>query len=180
MKRTTLINLHLYFSGVSLFILLLFITSGSLHLFGVEENDTKTTLASIEVDKNLTKENLETLFIKELQTREPRYRFDYIKGKDTSLTTRPTTRTFYTINYTPELGVAQIFQHVPNINKRFMELHKGHGPQATRKILACIGIIFALAILTGLWLGLSVPRYRKITLFTAFSSLAIVFGLFSL
>ena len=180
MKRSTLVNIHLYFSGISLFILLLFITSGSLHLFGFKEEDKKTIVASIEIEEKLSKKDLENLLARELKNRWPGYRFDYIKGGDTSLTTRPTTRTFYTVQYSPDLGVAQISEHVPNINKRFMELHKGHGPKATRKILASIGVIFALAILSGLWLGLSVPRYRKITLITALSSLAIVFVLFSL
>ena len=108
------------------------------------------------------------------------YSFDYTKGNDDSLITRPTTRTYYQISYASDIGVVEISEHVPNFNKRLMEFHKGHGPKMARKIVACIALIFALAIFTGLWLGLTVPSYRKITLACSATSLLIVLVLFNL
>ena len=63
MKRSTLIHLHLYFTGVSLFLLLLFITSGSLHLFEIEEGESKKVLDRIEIQGLTTKEGLEKFFL---------------------------------------------------------------------------------------------------------------------
>lgn len=180
MKRKTMINLHLYLSSVSLFLLLLFICSGSLHLLNIEEGESKESLGQYQTTDNLDKAGLEELFKSQLTTLKPSYRFDYMKGRDTSLMTRPTTRTYYTIDYNPSENSAEIVEHVPNFNKRLMEFHKGHGPKASRKILAFIGLIFALTIFTGLWLGLTVKVYRKITLLSSATSLLIVLLLFNL
>lgn len=178
MKRTTLITLHLYFSGISLFLLLVFISSGSLHLLEVPETETKSLVKSYD-PSTMKAFNDPKEFLKEsLSVLDPTYRFDYIKGGNGNFTTRPTTRTFYTL--ATNKNSIEIYKHVPGLTKRFMELHKGHGPKATRKILGVIASIFALAIFTGAWLGLSSRAYRKTTLITGFSSALIVLLLFNL
>ena len=178
LKRTTLINLHLYFSGISLFLLLVFIFSGSLHLLGVSETETKSLVKTYDPSTMKDFETPELFLEQSLQAINPSYSFDYIKGRGGNLTTRPTTRTFYTLA-TTEKSI-EIYKHVPGVTKRFMELHKGHGPKATRKILGGIAMIFALAIFTGAWLGLTTRAYRKTTLITGLSSALIVLLLFNL
>lgn len=180
MDRRSVINLHLYFSGVSLFLLLLFILSGSLHLFGVKEGEQSLSLGFVEVVGAPSQENLEKLLNEKIKEHNPNYKFDYIKGKSPSFITRPTTRTYYKLKYNDVDNKVEVTQHIPNFNKRLMEFHKGHGPLRTKKILAVIALIFALAIFTGLWLGLTVKSYRKITLLTSGTSLLIVLFLFNL
>lgn len=178
MKRATLINLHLYFSGLSTFILLLFIISGSLHLYGFKETKTSVLVKVIKIQSPLTKKTLEAKFKGLLETEFPKYRFDYIKGSSRALKTRPTTREYFTLeNRGSSLG---LIKHSPNFTMKLMEFHKGHGPRSSRKLLATISIIFALAIVTGIWLGLTVKKYKRITLLTSLSGLALVLIMFSL
>ena len=178
MKRATLIKLHLYFSGVSLFLLLVFICSGSLHLLGFSETETKSLVKTYDPSTIESFESPEVFLEQSLQAIKPSYRFDYIKGRGDSFTTRPTTRTFYTLSINK--NEIEINKHVPSLRKRFMELHKGHGPKATRKILGGIAFIFALAIFTGAWLGLTTKAYRKTTVITGLTSALIVLLLFNL
>lgn len=180
MKRMTLIYLHLFFSGVSLCLLLLFITSGSLHLFGIEETEQVETVLTETITVPLDKPHLENQFKDLLAKTAPDYRYDYFKGDDKALIARPTSRTYYKVTQDPTQGVLTLSKHTPSINKRVMEFHKGHGPQKSRLILSIIGLIFTLAILTGLWLGLTVPKYRNLTLLATLTSLGLVFLLFNL
>ncbi len=180
MKRKNLINLHLYFSGISLILLLLFIISGSLHLFGVNEGEDQQIVETIEFQGQIYKDGLDKFLQAYLKDNQKNYSFDYTKGNDQQVFTRPTTRAYYSIQHDQENHNLKITQHFPNFNKKMMEFHKGHGPQKARKIVAFIAIIFALAILTGLWLGLTVKSYRKITLACTGTSLLLVIILFNL
>ena len=177
-KRSTIIDLHLYFSGTSTFILLLFIISGSLHLFGFKETKDSHLVKEISINKILSKDQLELLFKTSLREQKPSYEFDYIKAKNNTLTTRPTTREFYTFEQSKKS--ISLINHKPNFTMRLMEFHKGHGPKSSKKIVASIAIIFALSVLTGVWLGLTVKKYRRIIVATSMSGLILLLLLFSI
>lgn len=178
MKRNTLIKLHLYFSGLILVFLSFMALSGSLHLFTGDESEEVSLLKEIEISTELNKEELEGIFENELKTLKPNYSFDYIKGSNSSLTTRPTTRTYFTIKV--DNGIAKIEVHNPSLNKSLMELHKGHGPKASRNILGILGVFAIFAVLSGLWLGMSSKAYRKITVTTLISGAIVYLLLFLL
>lgn len=180
MKRKTLIQLHLYFSGISTFILFLYISSGSLHLVGGLEQESSEVVSHGIYQGNLDKKDIESFFKRQLESIEPSYHFDYIKGGGASYFTRPTTRTSYTLNFENGAESYTIQKNTPNFFKRVMEFHKGHGPVITRTLIPWISILFILTLITGLWLGLSVRQYRKVTLFTFVTGLGVVFLLFSL
>lgn len=178
MKRITWIKIHLYLSGVSLIFMALMSMSGANHLLLDNESETTKTIKTIALQTETTKSQLESIFKKELTELSPDYNYDYIKGSDKSLMTRPTTRSYYTIKV--KGNEANIQMHEPSLIKSLMELHKGHGPRSSRAVLGVLGIIVIGSILSGLWLGLSSPAFRKTTILTVVSGLSIYMLLFFL
>lgn len=163
MKRSLFIKIHLYFSGVTLFFLSMMALSGSLHLLADNETEEVSLVKSLEVATEISQEDLTAIFEKEIKDVNSDYTYDYIKGSSTSLISRPTTRTYYSIKLTN--GVAKIEKHNPSLRKSLMELHKGHGPRSSRLFIGIFGLTVLCAVLSGLWLGLSSPAFRKITVF---------------
>ncbi len=178
MKRLFFIKMHLYFSGVVLVFLLLMSLSGAIHLFAGDESAAITPVKSIQITGPLSRQELTQRFSDELKAIDSSYRFDYIKGSNTFQTTRPTSRTFYTIAAKDDSLTIQ--KHEPSFRMMLMELHKGHGPRASRNILGLLGLITVGAIITGLWLGWSAPAFRKSTVLSMISGLVIYSLLFFL
>ena len=100
--------------------------------------------------------------------------FEYIKRAGKSLITRPTSKTYYRIdiNKNSQLQVSEI---QPNIVKRLIELHKGHGPRVfkTFQKVAAFGLIFI--IISGLMLGLTSNKLRLATASLSLSGLMLFF-----
>ncbi|MCW8999443.1 MAG: hypothetical protein OQK04_12100, partial [Kangiellaceae bacterium] len=102
------------------------------------------------------------------------YEFDYVKKGGNNFFTRPTNREYYVIrvkNRGKEQGI-EITHQKPDFIKSMVELHKGHGPtifKTFQKVVA-VGLLFIL--ISGLWLGLTAPRLRKITMGLASGGLA--------
>jgi hypothetical protein len=178
MKRMTLVKLHLYFAGLILVFLAFTALSGSLHLFLGDETEQVKEVKTFNVSSSIQKEELTNIFEKELNSINSNYRFDYIKGSSSSQTSRPTSRTYYTINLKD--GVASIKEHQPSILMSLMELHKGHGPLASRNVLGILGVIAILTVLTGFGLGISSRAFRKVTIATVFSGAFVYLLLFFL
>lgn len=178
MQRILLIKIHLYLSGISLIFLSIMAISGSMHLLIGNEAETTEVIKTIDMSENLNQKQLTDFFKSQIQTIDPKYKYDYIKGSDTSQMTRPTTREYYTIKILANSATIQ--RHSPSILKRMMEFHKGHGPRASRNILGILGIITFGAVLSGLWLGWTSKALRKITLLTSVSGTALILVLFLL
>ncbi len=178
MKRLTLIKIHLYFSGITLIFLALMALSGSLHLLTGDESEAVKWIKTTKVSSPFDKEALTKLFESELKNIDSEYRYDYIKGSSSSQTSRPTTRKYYTIDLKDSTAI--IKEHSPSLNKRLMELHKGHGPRSSRNVLGVLGIFVIGAVLSGLWLGLSSKAFRKVTLATMLSGAFVYLLLFYL
>lgn len=152
--------------------------SGSLHLFLGNESEKVEEVAKIVVTDKLSKDELTSFFSKQLNSLDPNYKFDYIKGSAQSQMSRPTTRVFYTIK--SDSNFYTIEKHDPSVLKSLMELHKGHGPRASRLVLGILGLVVIGSLLTGLWLGISSKPYRKITILTAVSGITLYLLLFFL
>lgn len=174
-KRITVINLHLYLSGIILVFMLLMGISGALHLLTGDESETVIDLKSVPLENidlnSFSKVDLEKLFVDELSIIDPSYSFSYIKGSDKSLVSRPTTRIYYTIKI--QGSSAHIQKHTPSISKKLMEFHKGHGVQNSRLVLGLMGLVVIGAVLSGLWLGISSKAFRKVTFISTISGLII-------
>ncbi|MEE3079300.1 MAG: PepSY domain-containing protein [Bdellovibrionota bacterium] len=178
MKRMTWIKIHLYLSGISLIFMTLMAFSGSLHLFVGNEKESVEVVREISINKDVDKQELEKILKKELESIDSDYSFDYLKGSANSMYTRPTTRDYYSIKV--DVDKAVVKKHSPSLIKSFMELHKGHGPRSSRRILGVLGALVIGAVLSGLWLGLSSKAFRKVTTLTILSGGVLFFGLFLL
>ncbi len=174
----TLIKLHLYLSGIALVFMTLMAFSGSLHLLMGDEAEKVYEAKSVPVSEGMSKDDLTELFKSELNKLDSDYKFDYIKGSSTSLVSRPTTRTYYTIKVLE--GSGKIEKHVPSIRKSLMEFHMGHGARSSRGALGVLGIIVIGAALTGLWLGWSSKPLRLMTIATVGSGTLLYFILMML
>ena len=152
--RELWINLHLWVAAFFTPILLIIAISGGLYLVGVK-GTTVDTAVSLPADTKLDPKssNLKADVDALLRKAGIEHSFEYIKKSGSTLTTRPTSRTYYVLNVTEE-GV-QATRAVPDLQKRLIELHKGHGPLAFKWLqrITAIGLIFA--VLAGLWLALS-------------------------
>lgn len=152
--RQLWINLHLYVAAFFTPILLLIAISGGLYLIGIKgtTDDTDVPLsadATLDLESGSLKEDVDAL----LRGAGVEHSFEYIKRSGSTITTRPTSRTYYVLEVTDD-GV-QATRAVPDLQKRLIELHKGHGPLVFKQLqrVTAVGLIFA--ILAGLWLGLS-------------------------
>lgn len=177
-SRSNMINLHLYFSGVSTFLLLLYILSGSLHLLGFKETKSTEIIFNQSITSELQAKSSKEVFKKLLEIKKPDYKYDYIKGKGNKLTSRPTTREHYT--FSKKENTVTLTKNTPNFTMKLMEFHKGHGPLITKKILGSVAIIFALTIFSGVWLGLTVKKFRKVLILTSLTGLVFTVLLFQL
>jgi len=162
MKRLTIIKIHLCMAGISIVFLFFTAFSGSLHLLAESESELVTTTKSIILDRSLSKKELMDLFSTELKRIDPNYNYEYIKGSKHSQVSRPMVRDYYTISVNE--GVAVIKKHEPSFMKKLMELHKGHGAKVSKIILGLFGFMALGAVLSGLWLGLTSPPLKKITI----------------
>jgi len=159
--RRLWINLHLYTAAFLAPMLILVATSGGLYLLGIKGTVEKMpveTMAAHSIDPG--SETLESDVRQLLTSLGLEHDFEYLKQSGGTLVTRPTSRIHYEMQTSP-LKVTRI---EPDLQKRMIELHKGHGPlmfKTFQKVLA-VGLLFI--VLSGLWLGLSSAGLRIKTL----------------
>ena len=179
-KRIIFIKVHLYISGIIIILLSLYTLTGSLHLLGDFESETsKIVYEQTGIHKN-SKSELESYFRTKLNELSPGYRFDYMKGSNERMMTRPTSRDYYTLSYNKQNEDIVIELKSPNLVKKLMEFHKGHGPKLSRSVLGVMGFFIFFSVISGLWLGLSLKAYRKTTVLTTLSGLILFAILFLL
>ena len=152
--RQLWINLHLCVAAFFTPVLLIIVISGGLYLIGIKGTSVKTVVplpanATLDIKSADLKKDVDKL----LRGAGIEYSFEYVKGKGSTLTTRPTSRMHYVLKV-EERGV-KVTQVDPDLQKRLIELHKGHGPLAFKQLQRITAIGLILAILAGLWLGLS-------------------------
>lgn len=163
--RQLLIKLHMYGAAFMAPLFIMVAISGGLYLARVDANVVKTPLtlpASFTLDADSP--TLETDVRNLLASANIDHDFEYIRNRTTSLTTRPTSRTY--IKFTQEGDTWTATRETPNLQHALMELHKGHGPRIFRtyQILAAITLFFI--VMGGLLIGLLAPTYRRSTLIT--------------
>lgn len=170
MARALLIKLHLYFSAFFAAAIVLVAVSGGLYLIGIKGSVEQTMVGSLDSGEALMADPSHAAVDAALAgVGVADFDFDYVKQSGSRLTTRPTTRPFYTLDIEGEEVTVQY--NTPSLQKRMIELHMGHGPSAykTYQQFFAAGMLFVM--LSGLWLGLSSDRLRTTTLITSGSGL---------
>lgn len=170
--RNFWISLHLYAAAFFAPPLLFVAISGGLYLIGIKGTVTSTTVAvPSSVVINPTSASLEADVRALMRDIGITHDFEYVKKSGNTLSTRPTSRAYYEISVAD--NSVTVKHNVPNLQKRLIELHKGHGPlwfTDFQKVLA-VGVLFL--VLSGLWLGLSSPGLRARTIATSVVGLAV-------
>ena len=170
--RNFWISLHLYTAAFFAPALLFVAISGGLYLVGVKGTVTSTSVAVPSgVGMNPASASLETDVRALLRAIGVTHDFEYVKKSGNTLYTRPTSRTHYEISVAAD--AVTVKHNVPDLQKRLIELHKGHGPlwfKDFQKVLA-VGVLFI--VLSGLWLGLSSAGLRTRTIATGVIGLTV-------
>ena len=168
MNRKTLITIHMYLAAFFAPAVLLMAVSGGLYLIGikgqVEEDTLYTSQASIDPESTSLQEDVDNLLV-EAGVRS--FDYEYVKVSGDRLYTRPTSSDHYIIE-SGDSGLKVIHAR-PNLQKRMIELHKGHGPLLFKTFQQAFAVGLIVIMVSGLWLGLSNPRLRRSTLATAIS-----------
>ena len=170
--RNLWINLHLYMAAFFAPTLLLLAISGGLYLIGVKGTVSSTPVAvPTGTVINLASPSLEADVRALLRNLGIVHDFEYVRKSGDTLFTRPTSRTYYEISVAN--NSVEVKRNVPDLQKRMIELHKGHGPllfKDFQKILA-VGLLFL--VFSGLRLGLSSAGLRMKTIATGVGGLVI-------
>ncbi|MFG1500956.1 PepSY domain-containing protein [Halobacteriovorax sp. XZX-3] len=156
-NRPFFIKIHLYLSALASPLLLMMAFTGVSYLLGFKGSEVVEPIKVVQLSKSeLTKENISV----QLNEIDESYDFAYVKQVGDGAITRPTTRDYYKFQIKED---GTHISHVkPNLLKRLIELHKGHGPQFLRYIEKIIGIFLLLIILSGLYLAYTMKKERKI------------------
>lgn len=167
MNRKLLITVHMYLAAFFAPAVLLVAISGGLYLVGVKgEVEQESIYHSSDVTIDQSSASLQTDVAALLATAGvSSYSFEYVKVSGASLYTRPTSADHYIVKL--ESNGVEVFLARPSLQRRMVELHKGHGPTAFKTFQKAFAIGLVFIILSGLWLGISAARLRRSTLLTA-------------
>ena len=177
--RNLWVKIHLYLASFFLSFLLLMAISGGLYLNGIKGNvETSpveiTNPVRIDPGSPDLKQDIDGL----LQANGIVHNFEYVKVSGSSLITRPTSRDYYMIDVSS--GVPAVTLNEPDLVKRLVELHKGHGPGLFKTLQKIMAPGLVLILLSGFWLGVSSEPLRTPTLITASAGLVIALSAGSL
>lgn len=171
--RNLWINLHLYRAVFFAPTLLLLASSGGLSLVDIKGAVSSRPVAvpsgTVINPASPSREADERVLLRNLGIVPD---FEYVKKSEDRLLTRPTSRTYYEILLTN--NSVEVKWNVPDLQKRLVELHRGHGPllfEDLQKILA-VGLLFL--VFSGMWLGLSSPGLRLKTIVAGVGGLLIL------
>lgn len=166
MNRQTLVTIHLYLAAFLTPIVLMIAISGGLYLFGLKGTSVSTQVYQGDASEFDFKSADSKAAVDDLFSHIGiEHDFEYTKGSSTSLVTRPTSRDYYVIAARGDSLTVTLEQ--PDLIKRIVELHKGHGPglfKTLQKITA-FGLVFIFV--SGLWIAWKTPPMRNTMATTA-------------
>lgn len=148
-------------------LLLLMPFTGVMYLLGYKGDQTKVEAFRIPEAVIPTEEAAQESFFREVFAKSGvAYSFSYVRVSGKEFTFRPTSRVHYVANVSENADKPEIvFSKVePNLLKRLIEIHKGHGPVAMKWFEIAFGMAVILTAISGLWLAWTVQPYRKVTL----------------
>ena len=158
---------HLSLASLFMPLLLLMPFTGVMYLLGYKGDQSsveafRMAAVSIPADEKAQ----EAFFREAFAANSIDYSFSYIRGGGKEFTFRPTSRVHYVAKVSDSGDKSEIiFSKVePNLLKRLIEIHKGHGPIAMKWFEVAFGLALILTTFSGLWLAWTVKPYRKATL----------------
>lgn len=168
MTRKNLITIHLYLAGFFAPMVFLVAVSGGLYLLGYKgEVSSEQVYGPVCGQLDPASQTLKADVQKILNEAGIEFDFEYVRGGDDTFHTRPTSRTHYVLKLAD--GQVTVTKQIPNLQKRLIELHKGHGPQRFKTFQKLFALGLFLIVSSGLFLGLSSPVMQRKTLVTSVS-----------
>ncbi len=174
-SRQLMIQIHLILAALFMPLLLMMPLTGSLYILGSQGDQVKTEAFKIQETAPSDEKEREQFFRDQFSKQGIDFDFQYIRATKTDFVFRPTSRLHYVATIDGDQGMT-VFKIEPNLLKRMIEVHKGHGPLAMRWFEALFGLALILTTLSGLWLAWTVKKYRVITL-TSFSVGVVIIAL---
>lgn len=176
MTRRNWINVHIYLAAFLAPMIILVASSGGLYLLGIKgsvEQEPVQLAVGSEIDLNSSSLKADVELI--LKQSNIDHSFEYIKQSGSSLYTRPTSKTYYEFNVS-DTGVSAL-KSTPDLQKRMIELHKGHGPLIFKVLQQIFAFGLLAIILSGVVLGITTPAFRSKTLTIIAVGFATLFSL---
>ena len=161
MKRFLLLT-HLLLAAIVTPMLFLLVISGGLYLIGEKG---KVEIRNIEVPKaaqlDFKSNNLHQEVEQLLNELSFDHQFEYIRNRGEVIQLRPTSKTYLQFRQTDD-GL-KLSKHTPDLQSSMIELHKGHGPTLFKTYQKFVALSLLLIVLSGVWMGLVHPKYRRHT-----------------
>jgi len=183
-KRYTLIKAHVILASVVFPITVMFFITGALYISDIDpEVSVQEFRVTLEQPLQRDATELKQLAASELAKREisqplgkSKLKWDrdldiyylFWDGENHWLKIRPSTN---------NLNTAVIKLYEPGIYSRFMSLHKGHGKDSFNLFVVVMAIIMLLTLLSGMVVGLSLPKLRSMALYSMGAGTLLFFGL---
>jgi hypothetical protein len=162
MNRSLIIKIHLFLACLYLPFMLLMPLTGVSYLLGFKGEETKSEMFQAPPPPSLEESELKKYFQTNLEKNGIKPNFESIKINGQEYILRPSTRTHFIVKNNLEADWS-FFKIEPNWLKRLIEIHKGHGPKLMKWFEISFGLALILTTLSGLWLAITIPAYRKIT-----------------
>lgn len=176
MSRKLLINIHLYLAAFFTPFIVIVSISGGLDAAGIGMETKETLVRTLKgTQLNFDSEDIKAEVQAILVKTGIDHRFEQVRVRGDSASTRPTSRTHYSLKN--NRGSLEITERNPSILRVFMELHKGHGPKLFKWFEISFGVALFFIAVSGLWLGLDNRGLRKRTVVITGLGLAVFLAL---
>lgn len=162
MKRPLIIQIHLALASLYFPLLLMMPMTGGLYLLGFKGTEVKTEAFQVQAPLPTEKSELRSFFNQQFENQKIDFQFEEIKEAGNEFLFRPSTRDYYSATKNPD-STLTFYKIEPNLLKKLVEIHKGHGPKLIKWFEISFGVALILTALSGLWLSITVPKYKKIT-----------------
>ncbi|HRK06790.1 MAG TPA: PepSY domain-containing protein [Pseudobdellovibrionaceae bacterium] len=160
MKRSFWIQLHLLLAAFFLPLMLMTPLSGTLYLLGFkgEQSVAEAFRVAGQFPSELQMDEQEAWVRARFAEQKLDFDFEYIRAGKGEWVFRPSSRVHYMAKQSE--GEVIFSRLEPNLQKRLMEIHMGHGPQLMKKLQIGFGIALILTALSGLYLAWGIANYR--------------------
>ena len=159
--RKKIIYIHLTLASFFLPFLLLMPVTGTLYIWDMKGEMGKEEIFRTNEKPPEDNDALADFFRQQISAKGFKADFETVRANKGDFTFRPSSRDHFSAS--TENGELVVYQLKPSFLKRLIELHKAHGPEFMRWVESAFGIFLVLITLSGLWLSLTIPAYRKAT-----------------
>lgn len=163
MNRKTIITLHLYCAAFFTPILLMMAISGTFYLFSIKGSVDKEIVYQGQLNGfDKSAKDMKGQITEFINSNNIQHEFEYVKGGGNTYFTRPTSEPH--LVFKVKDGQLEVTKQSPDLIRKIIELHKGHGPTYFKHFQKVMGFGLMFILCTGFLLGLTSNNLRTKTL----------------